>query len=268
MPQNNVSLWNIIDVIFIIGFILFFLMFFLRKKYYKIGVIYLVFSSIFTIICVLDFFFNLPLAKAIVYLATISGVMLLMNIYGPELKTAFINLTKHSDKKYSHEENVSDEELRRTANEIIKSCQNMSKNRVGALILIAPSSAPNHILETGVKLDALVSSQIIESIFNTSAPIHDGAIVIKENKILAAGCFLPLTQSPEAANRLGTRHRAAIGISEESDIISIVVSEESGIMSYAKSGELKRYLTPDRLKDVLYEIFDIKIQLRAKNRYV
>jgi diadenylate cyclase len=140
----------------------------------------------------------------------------------------------------------------------------MSKSRTGALIVIAPTAVANHILETGIELGATVSSALLEAIFNTRAPFHDGATVIKGNKVLAAGCFLPLSQSQTVSKSLGTRHRAGIGITEESDMLTIIVSEETGIISVARRGELRRFITPDRLRDILHET--LKISTPAKYR--
>ena len=104
---------------------------------------------------------------------------------------------------------------------------------------------------------------MLESIFNTKSPLHDGAVIVKGNKILAAGCFLPLTQK-NISRDMGTRHRAAIGISEESDVLSIVISEETGIISTVRDGEIKRYMTMDKLKDEIEEAFGISASALAK----
>ncbi|MDY3095261.1 MAG: diadenylate cyclase, partial [Eubacteriales bacterium] len=135
----------------------------------------------------------------------------------------------------------------------------------GALIVIATDDIPMHIIESGTKLDAYVSCQLLESIFNTKAPLHDGAVIVKGNKILSAGCFLPLTQEAGVAKELGTRHRAALGITEESNVMAIVVSEETGIISVAKGGQLQRYMTIDKLKEKIETIYGISpLAIEAK----
>lgn len=268
MPSVKISLWNIIDLVLIIAFIVIFFLVMIRRKNLKICIIYFVVMGLFSAVSVLDLFHNLPIAKSVMNLVIIFILMLFLVVYSSEFKTMLVNLGRHYEKKHSQMENFSDEDLRVATDEIIKACQNLSKQRTGALILIAPNLPPNHILETGIKLDALVSSQILESIFNTDGPIHDGAIVIKGNKILSAGCFLPISQSQDIAKSLGTRHRAAIGISEESDMISIVVSEETGIISYAKSGVLKRFITTDRLKDILFDVYGINTQYKLRGRNI
>ena len=120
-------------------------------------------------------------------------------------------------------------------------------------MVIAPSKISHHIIESGIKMDALVSSQLLQSIFNTKAPIHDGAVIVKDNVILSAGCFLPLSSSETISKELGTRHRAGIGITEQTDNLSIIVSEETGIISVAKDGKLRRYINPERLSNILNE---------------
>jgi diadenylate cyclase len=114
----------------------------------------------------------------------------------------------------------------------------MAKQDIGALIIITPSTVDAHILDSGTFLNANLSAPLLESIFNTKAPLHDGAVIVKGNKIISAGCFLPLTQDITLPKELGTRHRAAIGITEESNVMAIVVSEESGIISLARQANL------------------------------
>ncbi len=228
--------------------------FFHKKKSYKLMFIYVSLLLIYTGVFVLDKLFDINLAMMLINLIMIFAIVALMVVYQSDFKTLFFNLSK---KQKSHEINVSDEELRTAVDELVKACQTMSKARVGALVVIAPTKISSHILETGTELGALVTAPLLESIFNTKAPIHDGAVIIKNNRILAAGCFLPLSQSQTLSKDLGTRHRAAIGITEESDMLSIVVSEENGIISVAQKGVLRRYITPERLTDILNEVYGI-----------
>jgi diadenylate cyclase len=124
---------------------------------------------------------------------------------------------------------------------IIRACQNMSKNDIGALIVLSNGNLPKQIVESGTIINADISQQMIEGIFFPKAPLHDGALVIQEHKLLAAGCFLPLTQNNEKYSKdLGTRHRAGIGITEVTNVVSIIVSEETGIISIVKQGKITR----------------------------
>lgn len=132
----------------------------------------------------------------------------------------------------------------------------MAENRTGALLVILGHAGMKGLIETGTPLYARVSQELLQTIFTPKSPLHDGAVVISADQIVAAGCILPLTQNPQLSRTLGTRHRAAIGITEESDCVTIVVSEETGIVSSAKNGRLTRGMTPESLRAVLATAFE------------
>lgn len=137
-------------------------------------------------------------------------------------------------------------------NEIIKALQNMSKNDIGALIVLSNGNVPNQILDSGVRLNCDISSQLIESVFFPKTPLHDGAMIINETEIVAAGCFLPLSQNLDGIPKeFGSRHRAGIGVTETIDVVSLIVSEESGIISIARGGKITRYADYEMLKNTL-----------------
>jgi len=140
--------------------------------------------------------------------------------------------------------------------ELVNACTIMSKNRVGALIVIERSVGLEDFMEIGTKLDAEVNAELLLSIFQPKSPLHDGAVIIKEGKIRAARCILPLSMNEDTAKGLGTRHRAAIGISEISDAISICVSEEKGYISYAVKGNLHTNVKSEELRRVLKELLE------------
>lgn len=145
-----------------------------------------------------------------------------------------------------------EENIQRCVGEIIKALQNMSKNDVGAILVLSNGNVPNQILDSGVKLDSDISSQLIESVFFPKTPLHDGAMIINGSKIVAAGCFLPLSQKVDNIPKdLGTRHRAGLGVTETIDVMSIIVSEETGIISIAKAGKITRYADYETLKRTL-----------------
>jgi diadenylate cyclase len=256
---------SIVDLIAVIALMAIALVFFIRKKSIKLTAIYLTAVVFFVAMVLLDELFYIPVARAVAEMVMILLIVIVVAVYQPDFKVAFFNLTRNYDKNAIVDNDLSDEELRKAVDEIIKACQAMSKTRTGALIVIAPTSIATHVLETGVQLEALVSSVLLEAIFNTQTQFHDGAVVIKGNKVLAAGCFLPLSQSQTVAKNLGTRHRAGIGITEETDMLTIIVSEETGIISIAKHGELRRFVTPDRLRDILHETLKISPQTRMRN---
>ena len=139
--------------------------------------------------------------------------------------------------------------------EIIKALQNMSKNDVGAIIILASSMLPKAILDSGVAIDADISSALIESIFFPKTPLHDGAMIINGTRIQSAGCFLPLSQELNIPKDLGTRHRAGIGITETINVTSLIVSEETGIISIAQGGKIKRYADSEMLRQTLKEFY-------------
>ena len=178
-------------------------------------------------------------------------------VYQSDLKVIFSKISRTSEKSGHYEYETSDEDLTNSATQIVKACQNMAKNDVGALIIIVRTEVPSHILDTGTRLEAVVTSGLLESIFSTKGPLHDGAVVIKGERVLSAGCFLPLSQEVDIAKELGTRHRAAIGITEESDVLAIVVSEETGIISTVDHGKIKRYMTPEKLFEQIKQAYGV-----------
>jgi len=146
------------------------------------------------------------------------------------------------------------EDVNRIVNEIIKAIQVLTKNKIGALMIIERETGIKDFIETGIKLDALVTSELLINIFIPKSPLHDGAIIIRGDRVMAAGCFLPLTEDPDLNKQLGTRHRAGIGITELSDAIAIIVSEETGVISVASEGKLTRYLDEKTLKELLQNL--------------
>ena len=154
----------------------------------------------------------------------------------------------------------------RSITNIIKALQNMSKNNVGAVVVLSKGSLPKQVLQSGVEIDAEISTQMLEGIFFPKAPLHDGATIIHGHKIQAAGCFLPLTQKTSYPKEYGTRHRAAIGITEVANVISLVVSEETGIISIVKQGNVTRYADYDMLVDALKDYYWQEMPLTDKKR--
>jgi len=147
--------------------------------------------------------------------------------------------------------------------QLVKTAISLSRKRIGALIVLEQSMGLTDSIEIGVKLNSDINSELIVSIFATNSPIHDGAVVIREGRISAAGCFLPLTRNPNIDKSLGTRHRAAIGLTENTDAVVVVVSEEQREISIAKDGELIRGLDSPALRKVLADIFGVKGELNA-----
>lgn len=137
--------------------------------------------------------------------------------------------------------------------EIVLAATTLASTKTGALILIERNVGLKSIIDAGVQLDAHISYDLLVSIFNPRSPLHDGAVIVRGDRIAAASCFLPLSLNPISAKELGTRHRAALGISEDSDAVAIVVSEETGLISFVRRGRIKRALDPPRLRAAIYK---------------
>lgn len=146
------------------------------------------------------------------------------------------------------------EELK-SLDEIVKAAVALANRKIGALIVIERDTSLKDFVEMGTPLDAKVSKELLLSIFHPSSPIHDGAVVISGNRITSAGCFLPIALSSSVSKTLGTRHRAGIGLTEETDAIAIIVSEETGAISTSINGKLDSRITMDALRDLLTELF-------------
>ncbi len=203
------------------------------------------------------------------YVALLSAFMLIL--FNVEVKKSLWDV--HSAKPVTLEKLTGGSTEIRTQAEtehcianVIKALQNMSKNNVGALVVLSRGSLPKQVLQSGVLIDAEISTQMIEGVFFPKAPLHDGAMIIHGHKIQAAGCFLPLTQKTSYPKEYGTRHRAAIGITEVANVISLVVSEETGIISIVKQGNVIRYADYDMLMDALKDYYWQEMPLTDKKR--
>ena len=139
----------------------------------------------------------------------------------------------------------------RTVNELVRACFDMGEAKTGALIVIEQNILLTEYERTGINIDAVLSSQLLINIFEHNTPLHDGAVIVRGNRIVAATCYLPLSDNMELSKQLGTRHRAGVGISEVSDSVTIIVSEETGQISVAQGGRLKRNLDSALLKEIL-----------------
>ena len=181
-------------------------------------------------------------------------VIAILTLYSVEIKRVLWTHrnTKTVDVKNNDKVSYDEDKVQHCIAEIIKALQNMSKNDVGAILVLSTGSFPQQILDSGVRLESDISSEIIESVFFPKTPLHDGAMIISGTKITAAGCFLPLSQNVDKIPKdLGTRHRAGIGITETIDVITLIVSEETGIISIARAGKITRYADTEAIKKTL-----------------
>jgi diadenylate cyclase len=156
---------------------------------------------------------------------------------------------------------TSAEELK-SLEEIVKATVALANRKIGALIVIERETSLKEFVEIGTSLDARVTREILLSIFHPTSPIHDGAVVIKGNRIVAAGCFLPITLGSEVSKTLGTRHRAGLGLTEETDAVVIIVSEETGTTSVAVGGKLETHVDMRSLRDMLTDMFTLRKKKR------
>ena len=183
------------------------------------------------------------------------GILAVVIVFQPELRKALEQLGQKNiiadiltlDNVKEEKESFSD----RTVDAIVKACVEMSKVKTGALIVIENNVPLGEYERTGIGLDAQVSSQLLLNIFEHNTPLHDGAIIVRGNRIVSATCYLPLSDNMTLSKELGTRHRAAVGISEVSDAMTVVVSEETGAISITQYSEIKRYVTAEELKEQL-----------------
>ncbi|MDK2800297.1 MAG: diadenylate cyclase [Clostridiales bacterium] len=195
------------------------------------------------------------------------GVLALLVVFQPELRRALEQMGRSRfGNIFNFEEYSTEKDVNITIEEVAKAVQSLSQNRIGALIVFERETKIGDIIRTGITMDSMISAELLVNIFIPNTPLHDGAVIIRDSKIKAAGCFLPLTQNQNLSNELGTRHRAALGISENSDAVVIVVSEETGKVSVALDGDLTRNLTIETLKKALHKTLLINRDNKSKKK--
>ena len=181
------------------------------------------------------------------------GLIAIVIIFQPELRRLLENLGRN--KLISNFSGIDLEEAEEITIEIREALLSMSKSRTGALIVFERETTLTDIIETGTLIQAGISREMIGNIFYEGAPLHDGALIVRGDKLWAAGCVLPLTEDKKLSKELGTRHRAGIGITENSDALVFIVSEETGIISKAEDGKLERNLNAARIDELLQSIY-------------
>lgn len=250
LVMPSIGIFDILDII-IVAYVIYKITFWIKETR-----AWALFKGIIVIFVFAALAFLLRLNTILWILSnTISvGIIAVIVVFQPELRKALEQLGKGKFFTYFTKIGEDDEEEKangRTIDEILKAADKMSRVKTGALILIEQDVPLGDLERTGIPIDAIVSSQLLINIFEHNTPLHDGAVIIRRNRVAAATCFLPLTESNDVSMELGTRHRAAIGASEVSDAFVIVVSEETGSISMARSGVLYRNLTTDTLRGML-----------------
>ncbi|HBW14353.1 MAG TPA: TIGR00159 family protein [Proteiniclasticum sp.] len=206
----------------------------------------------------ISYIFNLTMVYTIISKTITIGVLTLVIIFQPEIRRILEHLGRSafSDRRVLRDADI----LTKVVNEIVEAVDNLSESKTGALIVIEQDTGLGDISETGTKIDAVVSTALLENIFVPNTPLHDGATIIRGARISSSGCVLPLTTNKDISKSLGTRHRAALGLSEVSDALVLIVSEETGTISLALNGKLVRNYDKERLQKILVKILTSKIE--------
>lgn len=190
------------------------------------------------------------------------GAIALIVVFQPELRRGLEYIGRSGFFSKSLIE-IRGESTSKIVDELVEAVASLSRQKIGALIVLERSTGLNEVANTGTKIDGQVSSDLLINIFIPNTPLHDGAVIIKDEVIKAAACFLPLTDSSDTSKELGTRHRAALGISERSDSLSIIVSEETGAISTAENGSISRYLDSKTLRQILNATYNPDTQSQS-----
>lgn len=247
---SSVRLADIIDIV-IVAFLIYYVIklvrqtraFQLVKGFVYMGIIYFIVSA-----------FNMSASSFIFSQLFRNIVIVMILLFQPEIRHAIESIGRGDFRKFNifglRNSDLRGDEYRTAASNISKAAGNMSDTRTGALIVIEGKTLLGEIISTGSEINSNITVPMIENIFFPKAPLHDGAMVIRDNRIHSAGCILPLTQN-DVSFELGTRHRAAIGMSEHSDALIIVVSEETGAISVAHNGTLERGITSGELYEII-----------------
>ncbi|WP_261807411.1 diadenylate cyclase CdaA [Lapidilactobacillus luobeiensis] len=240
IPWNQIFVWqnlmNVIDIL-VIWFLIYKVIMLLRgTKAVQL------FNGILVIIVikVISYYLNLHALSYIVDQVINWSVVVLVVIFQPEIRRALERLGRNQIFATSHKEN---DDVNHLVEGLDKAIQYMSKRRIGALITIQMNTGLEDYIETGIPLDADVSGELLINIFIPNTPLHDGAVIIRDNKIAVAAAYLPLSESNMIPKELGTRHRAAVGISEVTDALTLVVSEETGAVTITKNSQLMHDLS-------------------------
>ena len=246
---SSIGLNDVLDIL-IVAFLVYKVLGFIREtraEQLAKGIVVLVGATL------LSNFFDLYTLHWLLSGVMTVGLVALVVIFQPELRRAlehlgrsrFVNIMNDIDK----------EDAKRMVTEMVNAVETMSASRTGALMVIEKEITLNDIVETGTVIDARISAEMIDNVFYEGAPLHDGAMIIRGSRLYAAGCVLPLTQNKELSKELGTRHRAGIGITENSDALVIIVSEETGVISMAQNGVLTRFMDGKSIEKILLDMY-------------
>ena len=253
--------WNALNYVDLVLFVVILVLigaFFVHKRSFKVFVLFAVLCAAY---CVASIFNVRSAGNSLIFTVKMLKLLILFSVfcmaivYQQDVKIFFQSVANANGKTLFSEGYGSDDELMEAADELITAVQNMAKQDIGALIIITPGTIDQHILDSGTMINATLTAPLIETLFHDKTPLHDGAMIINGTKILASGCFLPLSQETNIPKELGTRHRAGIGITEAINVTALIVSEETGIISIAHGGKIKRYADSEMLRQTLKEYY-------------
>lgn len=247
---SGISITDAIDI-FLVAFVIYQLLRLIkqtRAEQLLKGVIVLVIATVVTGLL------NLHTINWILKGAVSLGAVAIIVVFQPELRRAleYMGRSKIVKAPLTH---MDKEKGKKITAHIVKAVESFSRDRVGALIVFERQTNLTDLMESGTMLDAELSEQLLGNIFYEGAPLHDGAVIIRDGRVCAAGCVLPLTGSKEISKELGTRHRAGIGVTEHSDALVLIVSEETGIISMASEGQLSRFLDIKTVEKTLLNMY-------------
>ncbi len=258
----KIEVTDIIEII-ILAFVFYEIMIWIRKTK-----AWILFKGIVTIIVfmLVASIFHLNTILWIVNKTLSVGVIAIVIIFQPELRKAleqlgqknFISNLFSIDSGKKVTERFSD----RTINELVKASYELGRTKTGALIVIEQNYSLQEYVRTGIDVDAVISSQLLINIFEHNTPLHDGAVIVRGNRVVSATCYLPLSDNMELSKELGTRHRAGVGISEVTDAFTIIVSEETGKVSVTQGGQLLRNIGGDELRTLLVKVQDKNVEAK------
>lgn len=239
----TIGIADIIDIV-IVAYLLYKAIWFVRKtNSYNLakGL------AVLLIVLWISYIFNLKMINYLLRKAVELGLIAILILFQPELR----RVLERMGSNFSSGRQAASNEMDTAIAQTVLACSDMSDSRTGALIIFERNVKLNDIMSTGTIIDSNTTAELLKNLFFNKAPLHDGAVVIRDGRIAAAGCVLPLTQNKNLSKDLGMRHRAGIGLSEQSDAVVVIVSEETGAASVAMEGMLKRHLSPATLDKIL-----------------
>jgi len=257
--RHTITVWDIVDIL-IITIIIYRVLSFMRKTSASS-----VMKGLLLIVGValLSFLFDMYVLTYLLRQVLQMGIILIVVLFQPEIRKMFEHMgTRRLN--FLFFKRGRDENVEAGISGVVAAAETMAKSKTGAIVVFEREVGLNDFAITGTKVDAQASSELIQNIFYPNSPLHDGALIVREGRLLAAACMLPLSNNINLSRDLGMRHRAGVGISERSDAVVVIVSEQTGTISVAVDGMLKRHLTKDTLEKLLAKELSLKSEKPAK----